>query len=69
MMETGRDQTVPPCWVDVACWVVAAEKNMIMEILQNAWSKKGLENFQGCGGAATSNGVATAMAAEAHAKT
>jgi hypothetical protein len=55
--------------MDVAYWVVAAEKNMIMEILQNAWSKKGLENFQGCGGAATSNGVATAMAAEAHAKT
>ncbi len=45
MMEKGRDLTIPPRRVDVARWVVAAEKDMTTDILQNAWNRNGLEYF------------------------
>ena len=45
MMEDGRDLRLPPRRVDVAKWVVAAEKNMTTTILRNSWNKKGLEYF------------------------
>jgi hypothetical protein len=45
MMEDKRDLTVPPHWIDVARWVVAAEKDMTTKIQKNAWNWKGLEYF------------------------
>ena len=43
MIEDKRDLTVPPCWINVARWVVAAEEDMTTKILKNAWNQKGIE--------------------------
>ena len=45
MMEPGHDLTRPPCRMDVAKWIVAAEERMGAQILKNAWKRKGLEYF------------------------
>jgi hypothetical protein len=45
MMEAGRDLTVPPRRIDVARWIVAAEKDITSKILKNAWNRKSLEYF------------------------
>jgi hypothetical protein len=44
-MEPGCDLTRPPCRLDVAKWIVAAEERMGAHILKNAWKRKGLEYF------------------------
>ena len=44
-MEDKRDLTVPPHRIDVARWVVAAQKDMTTKIQKNAWNRKGLEYF------------------------
>ncbi len=44
-MEPGRDLTKPPCWQDVAKWVVAAEKHIGATIIRNVWNMKRLEDF------------------------
>ena len=44
-MEKGRDLTIPPRRVDVARWVMEAEKDMTTDILQNAWNRNGLKYF------------------------
>ena len=48
-MEPERDLRFPPHRVDVARWVVGAEKSMITQILQNAWNQKGLQYFPASG--------------------
>ena len=45
MMASGRDLKQPPRRLDIATWVVEAEKRMTGKIMTNAWKKTGLEYF------------------------
>ncbi len=45
MMASGRDLKQPPRRLDIATWVVEAEKRMTGKIMRNAWKKTGLKYF------------------------
>ena len=45
MINDSEDLTKAPCRVDVAHWIVQAEKEMSVDTLRNAWMRHELEYF------------------------
>ncbi len=45
MVKDSNDLSTPPRRVDVACWIVAAKREMKLSTKVNAWMRHDLEYF------------------------